>query len=348
MTGWAISGRVTAGAGKGAAYTCLAWAREQFVEKLGIDPFPGTLNLHIQPGERESGEAARLSATVRVRPPGEGCSARCLPVRVCDRVPAAVVWPDVSDYPADRLELIAAVSLRELFALQDGDEVTITSGAAMPVRAAVFDVDGTLVNSIEGMRLAADQAAGLYGYRVSLDMVRRALNYGESLWEMVVPEGERIDEELPGVLRRETWRRWPGVVDTCVNPFEGIEHTLRRRRDAGVRLAIYTGSRGESFAPLERAGLLDWFDPVITAADVTRPKPDPEGLLRILEAVGAAPRDAAYVGDTRHDVLAGRAAGMRTVGVLTGAADSAILTMAGVDHLVADHRGLADVLLGTR
>jgi phosphoglycolate phosphatase len=348
VSAWVLSGRVVTGAGQGAAFTRLEWAREQFVATLGIDPYPGTLNLRLDAASMPVWSDVRARSATSILPPPDtgGCIARCCPARVADRLPAAIVLPDVSGYAPDQLEILAAVSLRESLALRDGDRVTISGGSPRPVRAAVFDVDGTLVNSIEGMRLAADRAASLYGYQVSLEMVRRALNFGESLWEMVIPAEDRNDPELPGILRRETWRNWPTVLETSVSPFAGLETTLRRLRERGLHLAIYTGSRGESLASLERSGLLEWFDPVITASDVLRPKPHPDGLLRILEQLGLAPHDAAYIGDTRHDILAGQAAGMRTIGVLTGAADSALLSLAGADWLISDHRGLPELLVG--
>jgi HAD superfamily hydrolase (TIGR01549 family) len=209
-------------------------------------------------------------------------------------------------------------------------------------------VDGTLLNSVEGMWIAASRAAALYGFEVPPDAVRRALNDGESLWQLIVPPGVDADSELLGILRTETMKHWPRVLAESVTPFAGIQDTLRELQRAGLKLAIYTGSRGESFLPLQRAGLMEFFDPVITAADVERPKPHPEGLIRCLERLGCAPAEAAYVGDTPHDIQAGHAAGMFTIGVLTGAADSALLSTAGADRIVGGHYGLLDILAETR
>lgn len=347
MTGWRFRGRVYTGAGQGARFTQLSWARSQFMAQLGIDPYPGTLNLRPDPDSLAAWIAIRAAADLPIRSPHEvGCPARCMPVRIAGRFPGAVVVPDVRGYDPQQVEVIAAVPLRMELGVCDGDVVELTSVERPAIRLAVFDVDGTLVNSIEGMSIAADRAASALGYRVTLEMVRRALNYDESLWTMVAPGSAREDPELPARLRRETWRHWAEVVDSLVEPFAGIDATLTRLRSAGVHLAIYTGSRGESFRPLQRADLFDWFDPVLTAADVTHPKPHPEGLQRILQQLQIAPSAAAYIGDSRHDMLAARAAGMLAIGVLTGAADSALLSMAGADHIVADHRSLAGLLLG--
>jgi phosphoglycolate phosphatase len=253
--------------------------------------------------------------------------------------------PDVAGYAASQVEIVAALPLRSHLQLRDGDSVELAAAEVPGVRAVVFDVDGTLVNSIEGMWLAASRAAALYGFTVPDDAVRRSLNYGESLWEAIIPADVGGDSELPSILRMETMRHWPRVLADSVDVFDGLETTLDRLAAAGLRLAIYTGSRGESFLPLERAGLMRHFDPVITASDVVRSKPHPEGLLLCLERLGCAAGAAVYVGDSRHDVEAGRAAGMATIGVLTGAADSALLSAAGATRLAASHAALPGMLL---
>ena len=122
---------------------------------------------------------------------------------------------------------------------------------------------------------------------------------------------------------------------------------LRRLKAAGIRLGICTASRGESFRPLEQAGLLDLFDEVVTARDVVRRKPDPEGLLLCLERMAVSPADTAYIGDTVADISASHSAGLFAVGVLTGAGDSALLSGAGAHRILPDLRNLPEILLGS-
>jgi phosphoglycolate phosphatase-like HAD superfamily hydrolase len=281
-----------------------------------------------------------------LEPPDESsCRATCLPVRLADRIPAVVVVPHVAGYPPDQVELVAPLDLRRELGLAEGDVVAVADGHLRDLDAVLFDVDGTLVNSLDGMWIAASRAAALYGYEVPRDAVRHALNTGQSLWHQIIPAADRHDSELPGILRMETLRHWPTVLAESVEVFAGLGELLAELRGAGLRLAIYTGSRGESLLPLARAGLLDLFDAVLTAADVDRPKPDPEGLVACLARLGCASSRAVYVGDSVHDVAAGQAAGMRTIGVLTGAASSASLAAAGADRIARDGAGLRRILL---
>ncbi len=343
---WKLTGRVSSGLGRGASFVDLPWVRLALREQFGIEPFPGTLNLQLVGEGAATGLRSILDRDAQLLPPPDAasCAADLLPVRIADAVPGVAVVPRVSVYPTAQIEVIAALALRTHGAWRDGDLVTLSSGRIGRLDTVIFDVDGTLVDSIEGMHLAAARAAAPFGLDVPLAAVRRALNGGESLWQLIMPAAMREDREVAAILRQETLRHWPAVLEESVTVVPGLGVTLDCLRGAGLRLAIYTGSRGESLRPLERAGLMDHFEVVVTAADVSRGKPDPEGLLQCLARLDCRPETAAYVGDTRHDVEAARAAGMCAIGVLTGAADSAMLSAAGADRLAASHRTLPALL----
>lgn len=346
MAAWCFEGKLESGLGRGAGFTRLGWVRDHFLAQFGLDVHPGTLNLRVSGPGLPAWTSALAAGGPVLEPPDESsCRATCLPVRLADRIPAVVVVPHVAGYPPDRVELVAPLELRRELGLVEGDVVAVADGRLRDLDAVLFDVDGTLVNSLDGMWIAASRAAAPYGYEVPRDAVRDALNTGQSLWHQIIPAAHRHDSELPGILRMETLRHWPTVLAESVEVFAGLGDLLAALRGAGLRLAIYTGSRGESFLPLARAGLLDLFDAVLTAADVDRPKPDPEGLVACLARLGCASSRAVYVGDSVHDVAAGRAAGMRTIGVLTGAASSASLAAAGADRIARDGAGLRRILL---
>ncbi|MBI4772500.1 MAG: CTP-dependent riboflavin kinase [Chloroflexi bacterium] len=122
-----ISGALVTGRGEGAAFTQLDWAREQFRDRLGIDPYPGTLNLLLEaPADLARWAALRAEPGIPITPPDPGwCLARCYPVRIAGRLPAAIVLPEVPGYPPAQVELIAALPLRETLGLRDGDRVAL-------------------------------------------------------------------------------------------------------------------------------------------------------------------------------------------------------------------------------
>jgi riboflavin kinase len=126
--GFSLRGSVISGLGEGRYYMSLGPYVRQFVQVLGFEPFPGTLNLRIEP----SGIAARkrLDQLEWIAIEGfvaEGRTfgaARCLPCRI-RATPCGIIIPGRSHYPDDVLEIIAPVSLRDTYDLADGDEVKI-------------------------------------------------------------------------------------------------------------------------------------------------------------------------------------------------------------------------------
>jgi phosphoglycolate phosphatase-like HAD superfamily hydrolase len=211
------------------------------------------------------------------------------------------------------------------------------------LRAVVFDVDGTLVDSIGAYYLAASRACAEHELTVPAEAIRIALNGGPPFWHIVVPETRRTPE-LIATLRERTMHHWPAILREHVTVFRGVGETIEMLVAAGLKLAIYTGSRGESLPPLQQTGLMQHFDPVITAAHVVQKKPHPEGLLMCLKALGVRPDEAAYVGDSVQDIQAAHSAGMTAIGVLSGTADSALLAAAGPHRVLADHASLPRVL----
>jgi HAD superfamily hydrolase (TIGR01509 family) len=214
----------------------------------------------------------------------------------------------------------------------------------LPVRAVIFDVDGTLVDSLAAYRVVAERAAAPYGLTIGDAVVREALNTTRPFWDIAVPPDFADRAAAVKMMRREAARLWPDVLREHARLCSDVESVLAHLRDDGVKLGIMTGSRRGSLDALERAGLLELFDAVVTAEDVVRRKPDPEGLLTCAAKLGISPGDAAYIGDSPLDVEAAHAAGMKAVAVLTGAGDSALLSAAGADRLIASLSGVGQTV----
>lgn len=338
-------GRVRTGLGRGAQFTGLDWVRAQFGRRLGIDPWPGTLNLVVDDPDQRDRHARLLagpSVPLPAADPGH-CDARGFPVVLDGRFAAAVIVPDIPGYPADQVELVASVQLRERLDVRDEDRVSVEDFASCAVDAVVFDVDGTLLNSIDGYVIAARRTAARHGYEVDAAALSEALNHGRPFWKLVIPEGEPDDAATIARLRDETMAHWPDVLAEHVRPHSGVAAALEALQAAGIRLGIYTGSTGESLPALERAGLLEAFSAIVTAADVDARKPHPAGLQACLGALGVRPERAAYVGDTVHDMQLARAAGALAIGALSGAGDSPTLTVAGAHRLIAEHADLPTI-----
>ncbi len=126
-----VTGRLASGLGEGASFTRLDWARRAFLDRVGIDPWPGTLNLALDdPAERAGWAHIAAGPALRIEPPDPAwCAARLFLVTIAGRIAGAVVLPEVPSYPADKIEVIAAVNVRAALGLRDGDAVTLTFAA---------------------------------------------------------------------------------------------------------------------------------------------------------------------------------------------------------------------------
>jgi len=344
---WSLTGQVVTGVGQGAGFTQLDWAAKQFINQCGIDPYPGTLNIVLtDEAQLTTWKTMQADPGLRLRAGDpRSCDARLYSVWIGGELPAAIVLPEVPDYPENQIEIIAAVCLREQLAISDGDSVQIMRQDFGDIEAIIFDVDGTLLNSLDGYRVAAHRAAAAHGYVVTLETVRQALNSNQPFWELVIPAERAADKGFVEQLRRETMAHWPAAMAAHVSVLPGAELAFRKLHDNGFRLAIYTGSDGESLTLLEEAGLLNFFDPIITGRQIRNRKPDPDGILQCLEILAVDPQASVYVGDSVTDVRASQAAGVRSISMLTGAGDSTSLSAAGTHRVLAGLAGLPDIFL---
>jgi HAD superfamily hydrolase (TIGR01509 family) len=327
------------GLGKAAAFTQLDWVRRRFIDAAGIDPYPGTVNLEVLDEHRPAWQAWRaLEGDAIDAPDASYCSARCYPVRIEGRLPAAVVVPQVEGYPEHKIEVVSALHVGGHFDFDVGAAVRLEPCRPLEAKAVLFDLDGTLIDSLGAFLEVARIAAGLHRLEVSEAQVRQALCTGANFWKGVIPEGRQDAEELKKALLAHAGREWPRVLREHGRPFPGLAATLDALRSRGIALGIVRGARPEVLDLLRE--VLDRFDAVVLGPDVSRRKPHPEGLSKCLDRLGVAAAHALYVGDTPLDIQASRAAGVRAIGVLTGAGDSALLSAHEPDRLVASHAKL--------
>ncbi len=121
-----LQGRLCSGLGEGAGFTALDWVEHQFHDKLGFWPHPGTVNLQLAGSEWDAARGAmQAAAGIAIEPPPGFCAAKCFAVLIAGQIEGAAVIPDVADYPANKLEIVAPVAVRQELRLNDGDRVTL-------------------------------------------------------------------------------------------------------------------------------------------------------------------------------------------------------------------------------
>jgi CTP-dependent riboflavin kinase len=105
----------------------MSWVKKQFISKLSIDPYPGTLNLEIvDPESLKTFKELKAKKGIEITPEDPSfCSAQCYPVLIGGRLKAAIVYPLVDGYPENKMELIASQNIKKAFSLKTGDYLEV-------------------------------------------------------------------------------------------------------------------------------------------------------------------------------------------------------------------------------
>ena len=178
-----------------------------------------------------------------------------------------------------------------------------------PLRAVLFDWDGTIVDSAEASFRCYVRL--FESYRIPFDRERFQRTYSPDWYRTYTTLG------LPKECWDEADARWLGFYAGEANVMlGGAREAIERLQQAGMPLGIVTsGNRARVARELEGLGLRGHFGAVVSADDVEKRKPDPEPIVRGLELLGVAAGEAAYVGDSPEDVEMAHAAGVYVVGV---------------------------------
>lgn len=121
-----LRGRITSGLGRSRLFTSIPWVKEQFISRLGIDPSPGTLNLRIIDDDLPKLEWLKKQAGIHIAPLEPGfCSAMSFRVAINGKAVGAALFPEVENYPAWQMEIVAQKMLRKELSLKEGDEVMV-------------------------------------------------------------------------------------------------------------------------------------------------------------------------------------------------------------------------------
>lgn len=206
----------------------------------------------------------------------------------------------------------------------------------------LFDLDGTLADSIALILSSFRHTFSVHVGRVPPDAAWIA-GMGTPLVSQI--RGLVGDEALAQRMLA-TYRSYQlEHHDRLMAAFEGVPETLSLLRARGHRMALVT-SKGDDLAlrALRHLALDPYIDTIVGVDSSRRHKPDPEPVRIALDRLDAPAAGAVFVGDSPHDILAGNAAGVTTIGALWGPFSREALEGAAPAHLIADIRDLPPLL----
>ena len=196
----------------------------------------------------------------------------------------------------------------------------------------LFDMDGTLLDTLADLTAAVNHTLEQYGYpRRTIEQVRKGLGNGAvKLMAAMLPQGE----ETPGfadIMRDyRAWYQAHACVETCPDP--GVPELLETLRQRGCKVAIVSNKpHGAACELAER-----FFPGVPTFGErpETPRRPAPDMVFHALAALGAGKENAVYVGDSEVDVQTARNAGLPVIGVAWGFRGREALAAAGAETIV--------------
>jgi len=211
----------------------------------------------------------------------------------------------------------------------------------MTLPAILFDLDGTLIDTIELILSSARHAFEEWPVRPTDDEWVRGI--GTPLVQQLRAYAAN-DDQLALLLAR--YRRYQNEHhDRLTRCYDDVPDVISALADRGHQMAVVT-SKASPIAHQSLAFVgLDHFFPVVVGYDDTaRHKPDPEPVRVALSRLGVSPDDAVFVGDSPHDILAGNGADVMTIAALWGPFDRETLADARPDHFIECMAELPGVL----
>ncbi|MCE4547727.1 MULTISPECIES: HAD family hydrolase [unclassified Caballeronia] len=207
-------------------------------------------------------------------------------------------------------------------------------------RAAIFDIDGTLVDSVDLHALAWHEAFAHFGHDVSVDQARGQIGKGG---DNLLPAFLSDDQIQDHGKQLEAWRgkHFKANYLQMVRPFAAVPELLQKLSDQGLKLAVASSAKKDELELyLDIAGVTGHFKVTVSSEDVEQSKPAPDVFEVALQKLAVPPDAAIVIGDSPYDAQAAGKAGVRTIGLLSGAFPEQLLRDAGCIAIYPGPAGL--------
>lgn len=196
------------------------------------------------------------------------------------------------------------------------------------ITTVIFDMDGTLLDSETLSRIATDYGfQEVFGRKLTDEEHSKLI--GRPV-QLLMKEFYDQRGEIAYIKGREFFEKHL----KSISPFEGVIDLLNYLRERRITMAVVTSShRDTAYLLLTMTGLIDYFNAVVGQEDTVYHKPEPDPINRCIEKIGASRENTIYVGDQPYDIIAARAAGIRSVGATWGSGIEEILRKHNPDFI---------------
>lgn len=209
----------------------------------------------------------------------------------------------------------------------------------------IFDLDGTLLDSIGDLVDAANFVLEKHGYPVhSIEVFKEMVGDGiQMLVERMLPEEHRNPSKISKIVI-EMGKLYEKISRNKTVPFEGIPEVLDALKARNIPIAILSNKPQIFMTEMVNELLPSWhFEPIWGVEEGRPKKPDPTAALAIAEKWGKLPSDCVFVGDSEPDIRTAKNAGMVSVAVTWGFRSSERLLKESPDHLIHKPMELLDL-----
>lgn len=212
-------------------------------------------------------------------------------------------------------------------------------------RAVIFDLDGTLLNTLEDLKDGVNYVLALRGYpERSLEEIRQFVGNGiGKLIERAVPDGVTEKEREEMLKEFRTYYTEHCRIKTA--PYSGIMELLKSLKEHNVKMAIVSNKNDAAVKDLARYYFSEYITVAIGECEGVRKKPSPDSVFKAVNLLGAEKEQAVYVGDSDVDRATAANAGMACVSVTWGFREEELLKSLEPEYLIHKPEELIGIVL---
>ena len=216
------------------------------------------------------------------------------------------------------------------------------------INTIVFDLDGTLLNTLEDLKDSVNFALERQGYPLrNLNEIRSFVGTGiRLLMERAVPEN--IPAETFEICFKDFCDYYKIHMEDKTAPYDGINDMLTNIKKAGFKTAIVTNKADFAAQDLCKRMFGENIDFVVGSSDDRPNKPAPDGVFYALEKLDSKIENTVFVGDADTDILTAKNANLPSIGVLWGFRDREVIEEAGAEYIVESINDLEKLLISLK